>query len=230
MFRSKPPIIAPSLLAANFRNLESEISQAVEGGATWIHCDVMDGHFVPNISFGPMIVEAARACTDAFLDVHLMIENPERYIPAFAKAGADLITVHIEACTHLHHTLQLIREQGCYTGVAVNPGTALSTLRAILEETDLILLMTVDPGFGGQRFIEISYDRLRALRLMRDELKKKFYIQADGGVNNKNAKDITSAGADILVAGSNIFTSDDIAAKVTSLRNDAASGYRSELI
>ncbi len=230
MFRSHPPIIAPSILAANFRNLENDIRKAASGGANWIHCDIMDGHFVPNISFGPMIVEQVRGCTDAFLDVHLMIEKPERYVPDFAKAGANLITVHIETCPHLHQTLQLIREQDCYTGVAINPGTALSTLRPILEITDMILLMTVNPGFGGQQFIELSYDRLRALRLMREELNKTFFIEVDGGVNDHNASDITSAGADVLVAGSCIFHSDDIPGMVRSLRNGAASGYRSDLV
>lgn len=228
MFRSPPPVIAPSILAANFRNLESDILRATDGGTDWIHCDIMDGHFVPNISYGPMVVEAARSCTDAFLDVHLMIENPDSYIPEFAKAGADLISVHIEACPHLHRTLQLIREQGCMTGVAINPGTALSTLRAVIEETDMILLMTVNPGFGGQNFIDSSYERLRSLRLMRDELHKKFYIQVDGGVSRKNVREIASAGADILVAGGSIFQSEDITAEVQALRNGAASGYRSE--
>lgn len=227
LFESPLPIIAPSLLAANFRNLEADINQAVSGGAPWLHCDIMDGHFVPNISFGPAIVEAVNSCTDAFLDVHLMIEEPDKYIPEFAKAGADLITVHIETCPHIHRSLQLIRDQGCRTGVAINPGTALTALRAILGEIDLVLLMTVNPGFGGQKFIDFSYERLRALRLMRDELHLEFYIEVDGGVGRENAHDITSAGADVLVAGSSVFKSSNISTEIQAIRNDAMSGYRS---
>ncbi|MEX0681517.1 MAG: ribulose-phosphate 3-epimerase [Balneolales bacterium] len=229
MFSIPTPILAPSILSANFRNLENDISKAIDGGARWIHCDIMDGHFVPNISYGPMIVDAVRSCTDAYLDVHLMIENPDYYIPAFAKAGANLISVHIEACPHLHRTLQLIREQGCLTGVAVNPGTALSTLRAVLEDTDLILLMSVNPGFAAQEFIHSTFERLRALRLMRDELQKKFYIEVDGGINLRNVREIASSGADVIVAGSSIFHHDDITEQVKALRNNATSGYRSEL-
>lgn len=227
MFESPLPIIAPSILAANFKNLEKDIRMATDGGADWIHCDIMDGHFVPNISYGPMIVEAARSCTDAFLDVHLMIEEPDRYIPEFARAGADLISVHIEACPHLHRTLQLIREQECRTGVAINPGTALTSLRAILEDVDLILLMTVNPGFGGQKFIPLSLERLHAIHLMRNELELKFHIEVDGGIGSSNIREVTAAGADVLVAGSSIFKSDDITSKVKELRNDAAMGYRS---
>ena len=227
LFKSPPPIIAPSILAANFKNLENDIQQAVNGGAPWIHCDIMDGHFVPNISFGPDIVETVNGITDAFLDVHLMISDPDRYIADFARAGADLITVHIETCHHIHRTLQQIREHGCLTGVAVNPGTALSSLRAILNNVDLILLMTVNPGFGGQKFIDYSYDRLRALRLVREELQCRFLIEVDGGVGSNNVREIADAGADVLVAGSSVFKSDNIAGEVEALRNDAAAGYRS---
>ncbi len=227
MFKSPLPIIAPSILAANFKNLENDITQAVNGGAPWIHCDIMDGHFVPNISFGPAIVETVNSITDAFLDVHLMISEPDHYIADFAKAGADLITVHFETCNHIHRTLQQIREHGCLTGVAVNPGTALSSLRAILHDVDLVLLMTVNPGFGGQKFIQYSYDRLKALRLVREEIQCNFYIEVDGGVGRENARDIADAGADVLVAGSSVFKSSDIAGEVGALRNDAASGYRS---
>ncbi len=227
LYKSPLPIIAPSILAADFRHLEQDIRQAVAGGAPWIHCDIMDGHFVPNISFGPAMVETVRSATDVFLDVHLMISDPDRYIADFAKAGANLITVHIETCDHIHRTLQQIREHGCLTGVAVNPGTALSSLRAILHEVDMVLLMTVNPGFGGQTFIEYSYDRLRALRLVREEIKGNFYIQVDGGVGRSNARDIADAGADVLVAGSSVFKSSDIPDEVKALRNDAASGYRS---
>ncbi len=227
LFKSPPPIIAPSILAANFKNLENDIQQAVNGGAPWIHCDIMDGHFVPNISFGPDIVKTVNGITDAFLDVHLMISDPDRYIADFAGAGADLITVHIETCNHIHRTLQQIREHGCLAGVAVNPGTALSSLRAILNNVDLVLLMTVNPGFGGQKFIEYSYDRLRALRLVREELQSRFLIEVDGGVGRNNAREIADAGADVLVAGSSVFKSDNIAGEVEALRNDAAAGYRS---
>ncbi len=227
LFQSPLPIIAPSILAADFRHLEKDISQAVQGGAPWIHCDIMDGHFVPNISFGPAMVKTVRSITDAFLDVHLMISEPDRYIADFARAGANLITVHIETCNHINRTLQQIREHGCLTGVAVNPGTALSTLRAILHEVDLVLIMTVNPGFGGQKFIDYSYDRLRAMRLVREEIQSNFYIEVDGGVGRSNARDIADAGADILVAGSSVFGSSDIPAEVKALRNDAASGYRS---
>ncbi len=227
LFKSPLPIIAPSILAANFKNLEKDIEQAVNGGAPWIHCDIMDGHFVPNISFGPAVVETVNTITDAFLDVHLMISEPDRYIADFAKAGADLITVHIETCNHIHRTLQQIREHGCHTGVAVNPGTTLSSLRAILNQVDMVLLMTVNPGFGGQKYIEYSYERLRALRLVREELQCNFYIEVDGGVGRDNARDIADAGADVLVAGSSVFKSNDIAGEVQALRNDATSGYRS---
>lgn len=229
MLLTRAPIIAPSILSANFKQLEQEIHQATKGGAEWIHCDIMDGHFVPNISFGPLVIEAVRNCTDAFLDVHLMIEEPDRYISAFAKAGANLITVHVETCPHLHRTLQLIKESGCRSGVAINPGTSLTNLRAILEMPDLILAMTVNPGFGGQAFIPESLERLQTLRLMRDELKNKFLIEVDGGVSPDNAKIIAAAGGDVLVAGSSVFDGKNIVENVQKLTLEAHAGHGSSL-
>lgn len=223
------PVIAPSILSANFCRLEQEIHLAQTGGAQWFHCDVMDGHFVPNITFGPMIVEAVRQCTDSFIDVHLMIEKPERYLADFAKAGADLIAVHLETCPHLHASIYQIRNLGCKSAVAINPATPLSSLSAILHDVDMVVLMSVNPGFGGQPFIESSLERLRALRLMRDELGASFHIQVDGGVTLQNATEIVSAGADILVAGSSVFRSNDIPGTVKALQHAASNGYRDHL-
>ncbi|MDI6402368.1 ribulose-phosphate 3-epimerase [Balneolaceae bacterium ANBcel3] len=227
MLSCTPPVIAPSLLASNLKHLEQDIKNAEKGGAEWFHCDIMDGHFVPNISFGPMLVEAANSCTNAFIDVHLMIEEPHRFIPMFADAGAQLITVHLETCTHLHQTLQMIRDHGCHTGVAINPGTSLCNLQAIAESTDLILLMTVNPGFGGQKIIDSSFDRIRSLKVLRDELKSSFQIQVDGGIHAGNVREIAAAGADIIVAGSKVFQNGNIAANVTELIDQARAGYTS---
>ena len=223
------PVIAPSILSANFCRLEHEIHLAETGGAQWFHCDVMDGHFVPNITFGPMVVEAVRQCTDSFIDVHLMIEKPERYLADFANAGADLITVHLETSPHLHASITHIRKLGCKSAVAINPATPLSSISAILHEIDMVVLMSVNPGFGGQPYIESSMERLRALRLMRDELGASFYIQIDGGVTLQNATEIVSAGADVLVAGSSVFRSEDIPGTVKALQNAASNGYRNHL-
>ncbi|HBX66210.1 MAG: ribulose-phosphate 3-epimerase [Balneola sp.] len=212
------PFIAPSILAADFTKLGKDIGEVVEGGASWIHCDIMDGHFVPNISYGPNIVKAAKsAAPEAFFDVHLMIENPDNFVEAFVQAGADLISVHQETCPHLHRTIQNIKKYGIMTGVVVNPATPLQAIEPVLEDVDLVLIMSVNPGFGGQSFIESSYKKLEKLAAIRDEKELGFLIQVDGGVNLKNAKKIANAGADILVAGSSVFSATNISARFEEL-------------
>ncbi|MCP9290634.1 ribulose-phosphate 3-epimerase [Gracilimonas sediminicola] len=212
------PIVAPSILAANFARLGQDIDDAVKGGASWIHCDIMDGHFVPNISYGPGVVKAAKSSApQAFIDVHLMIENPDDYVEAFVQAGADLISVHFETCPHLHRTLQNIKKYGIMTGVVVNPATSLHNIEPVLNDVDLVLIMSVNPGFGGQSFIESSYDKLKRLAEIREEQELGFLIQVDGGVNLKNAKKVAESGADILVAGSSVFSAEDITARFEEL-------------
>ncbi|MBO6585768.1 MAG: ribulose-phosphate 3-epimerase [Gracilimonas sp.] len=212
------PIVAPSILAANFTRLGQDIDDAVKGGASWIHCDIMDGHFVPNISYGPGVVKAAKsAAPQAFIDVHLMIENPDDYVEAFVQAGADLISVHFETCPHLHRTLQNIKKYGIMTGVVVNPATSLHNIEPVLNDVDLVLIMSVNPGFGGQSFIESSYDKLKRLAEIREEQELGFLIQVDGGVNLKNAKKVVESGADILVAGSSVFSAEDITVRFEEL-------------
>ncbi|MEI3606683.1 ribulose-phosphate 3-epimerase [Pseudogracilibacillus sp. SE30717A] len=197
--------IAPSILSADFAKLGDEIKEVEEGGADYIHVDVMDGHFVPNITIGPLIVDAIRPITSLPLDVHLMIENPDSYIPAFAKAGADIITVHQEACIHLHRTIQLIKDVGVKPGVVLNPATPLEMIREILSDVDLVLIMTVNPGFGGQSFIHEMVHKIKVLHQLRLENNYSFEIEVDGGVNVDTAKLCTDAGANVLVAGSAIF-------------------------
>jgi ribulose-phosphate 3-epimerase len=212
------PILAPSILAADFSKLGKDIEDAIKGGASWIHCDIMDGHFVPNISFGPSVVKAAKkAAPEAFLDVHLMIENPDDYVENFVEAGADLISVHYETCPHLHRSIQNIKKYGLMTGVVVNPATPLSNIEPVLADVDLVLIMSVNPGFGGQSFIDNSYNRLRTLAEMREEKELSFLIQVDGGVNLKNIKKVAKAGADILIAGSSVFSAENITARVEEL-------------
>lgn len=218
------PILAPSILAADYTNLEHQISQAVEGGGSWIHCDIMDGHFVPNISFGPSIVKAAAKATDAFLDVHLMIENPDDFVEAFVDAGADQITVHYETCPHLHRSIQKIKNMGVMAGVAVNPATSLQLLDPILEYLDLVLVMSVNPGFGGQKFIEGTHQRLRQLRATRNDNNYTFLIEVDGGVKLNNIESISRSGADVLVAGSSIFKADNITGEAKKLLQNAKKG------
>jgi ribulose-phosphate 3-epimerase len=201
--------IAPSILSADFSKLGDEIQSVEVAGADWIHVDVMDGHFVPNITIGPLVVEAARRVTSLPLDVHLMIENPDRYIKDFAKAGADLISVQVEACVHLNRTIQMIKELDRQAGVVLNPSTPLSSLEWIIEDVDFIMIMSVNPGFGGQKFIPNSLDRVKALREMIRERGLTTLIEIDGGVNENTIKNISDAGVDVFVAGSAIFKSPD---------------------
>lgn len=197
--------IAPSILSADFAQLGAEVQEVVEAGADWIHIDVMDGHFVPNITIGPLIVEAIRPVTTIPFDVHLMIENPDQYIEAFAKAGADYITVHVEACTHLHRTLQLIKSYDVKPGVVLNPHTPIESILPILEEVDLVLFMTVNPGFGGQAFIPSVLKKVKALREIIEEQQLTIDIQIDGGINDETIVEAVEAGANVFVAGSAIY-------------------------
>ena len=212
--------IAPSILSADFARLSDEIGGIEEGGAEWVHVDVMDGHFVPNITIGPLIVDAARRSTNLPLDVHLMIENPDHYVEAFVKAGADIVTVHQEACTHLHRTIQKIHELGAKAGVALNPGTSLETIRDVLPYLDLLLVMSVNPGFGGQSYIEASTAKLGRARAMLDEVGSDAELEVDGGVGVSNVEEIVNAGASVVVAGSAVYGHPDgAAAGVRAIRS-----------
>lgn len=200
--------LAPSILPADFSRLGEQVGEAIEAGAAHIHVDVMDGHFVPNITIGPIIVKALKplaAQTGTLLDVHLMIENPERYLADFAEAGADIITVHVETCPHLHRTIQMIRELSVRPGVTLNPATSLTTLEYILPDVDLVLVMSVNPGFGGQSYIPGSTEKIRRLRQMLDRIESPADLEVDGGIKVDNAAEIVAAGANVLVAGSAIF-------------------------
>ncbi|MBP1156087.1 MULTISPECIES: ribulose-phosphate 3-epimerase [unclassified Paenibacillus] len=212
--------IAPSILSADFSMLAQEIADVERGGADWIHVDVMDGHFVPNITIGPLVVEAIRPKTKLPLDVHLMIEQPDRYVPAFAKAGADLISVHTEACVHLHRTLHLIKEQGVKAGVVLNPATPLSVLEHVMDDAlDLVLLMTVNPGFGGQNFITGMLPKIAKLREMLNARGLQAVdIEVDGGINEETAKLAVEAGANVLVAGSAVFNRPNRADAIRAIR------------
>ena len=200
-------LIAPSILSADFSRLGDEIKAVEAAGADWIHADVMDGHFVPNITMGPLIVAAVSRVTALPIDVHLMIENPDRYVPVFAEAGAAWISVQIEACTHLNRTVQLIKETGAHAGVVLNPATPVEALEWTLEFVDYVLIMSVNPGFSGQSFIANSLDKIRALRKLIRDKGFSTLIEVDGGINAKNIAEISTAGADVFVAGSAIFGS-----------------------
>lgn len=216
--------IAPSILSADFSRLGEEIKAIDHAGADYVHVDVMDGHFVPNITIGPLIVDAVRPVTELPLDVHLMIENPDQYIPDFAKAGADIIVVHAEAVRHLHRTVQLIKSLGKKAGVSLNPATSLSALDIILPELDLVLLMTVNPGFGGQSFIESSLPKISELRHRIDTLSLPIELEVDGGVKVDNIEQIAAAGADVFVAGSAVFGADDYKVTISQLKENGARG------
>ena len=213
------PIIAPSLLASNFLNLEAACKMLNESNADWYHLDVMDGRFVPNISFGPMLIEFFRKATSKVCDVHLMIEDPGNFAEAFKKAGADILSVHIEACPHLHRNIQQIKSLGMQAGVAVNPHTPVEALKDILADIDLVCLMSVNPGFGGQSFIPHTLDKIKQLRKMINEQGLQVKIEIDGGVTLENAKSIIEAGADVLVAGNTVFKAADPIGMIAALKN-----------
>jgi ribulose-phosphate 3-epimerase len=213
--------IAPSILSADFSRLGDEVRAVAAAGADYIHVDVMDGHFVPNITIGPLVVEAVRRVTDLPLDVHLMIANPDLYIPDFAKAGSDIIVVHAEATNHLHRTVQLIKSLGKKAGVSLNPATPLHCLDYILDELDLVLLMTVNPGFGGQSFIEACLPKIHSLRAMLDKRGLETELEVDGGVKTDNIARIAHAGADVFVAGSAVFGSPDYTSTIAELKRRA---------
>jgi ribulose-phosphate 3-epimerase len=210
--------IAPSILSADFAKLGEEIVDVERGGADYIHVDVMDGHFVPNITIGPLIVEAIRPVTKLPLDVHLMIENPDQYIEQFIKAGADIITVHVETCTHLHRTIQNIKSFGIKAGVVLNPATPVSTIEHIIEDIDMVLLMTVNPGFGGQKFIHSVVPKIKQVANMVKERNLSVEIEIDGGVDEHTAIICKDAGATVLVAGSAIYNKEDRKAAIAKIR------------
>ena len=212
------PLVAPSILSADFSELKKEITMIQKAGADWVHIDVMDGAFVPNITIGPVVVKSIKQHCSLPFDVHLMIEKPERYIKNFVDAGANMITVHPEACTHLHRVLTQIHSFGIKAGVSLNPHTSLSSIKYIIEEVDLILIMTVNPGFGGQKFIRSMVKKIEDARELIESSGKKIYLQVDGGIHLDTAETVVRAGADVLVAGSAVFSASDPASIIKGLK------------
>tara|TARA_B100002019_G_scaffold91952_1_gene79231 strand:+ start:993 stop:1652 length:660 start_codon:yes stop_codon:yes gene_type:complete len=216
---NKSKIIAPSMLACNFGKLEEEIDLVNKSEAGWFHIDVMDGVFVPNISFGSPVMEVFKKHARKTLDVHLMIVNPERYVQKFAELGSEILTVHLEASTHLHRTVENIKNNGMKSGVAINPHTPVSSLNSIITDIDLVCLMSVNPGFGGQSFIENTYKKVEELRSLIEKTNSRALIEVDGGVNNENAKQLFDSGANVLVAGSSVFKSEDPISTISYLNS-----------
>lgn len=220
------PRIAPSILAADFTRLGEQLASCEQYGVDWIHCDIMDGHFVPNISYGPMIVAAARKVWEKTMDAHLMTYHPDHYVKALVDAGADLVTVHQEAVPHLHRSVHIIKDAGLKAGVAINPATPVHNLELIIDEVDLVTVMSVNPGFGGQSFIPSSYHKIRQLDMIRRDRRLSFLIQVDGGVGAQNVEELVHAGADILVAGNSVFAHAEPGAEAQRIQTLADKAYQ----